>query len=169
MLGACKTGCFVMAAVGAFYLLTKRDLPYGRTFVRLGVLVGVVARFCNLCLPATSRKNGLRKIQPATLAAMKGFSSRRKARAGHSGPADVEKRQLDNPLQVPRMLSLLTYQHWSAHSRARRLPQQCRKYELFITVSTSCGTRTIFIAVNGPSVFLLWRNNLWSRFCSISC
>src|SRR5208283_1172360 len=33
MLGAVQTGCFVMAAVGTFYLLTKRDLPYGRTFV----------------------------------------------------------------------------------------------------------------------------------------
>src|SRR5712691_8053267 len=34
MLGAVQTGCFVMAGVGAFYLLTKRDEIYGRTFVR---------------------------------------------------------------------------------------------------------------------------------------
>src|SRR6266851_1627198 len=32
MLGAVQTGCFVMAAVGAFYLLTKRHESYGRTF-----------------------------------------------------------------------------------------------------------------------------------------
>src|SRR6266436_3515831 len=41
MLGAVQTGCFVMAGVGAFYLLTKRDEFHGRTFVRAGVLVGV--------------------------------------------------------------------------------------------------------------------------------
>src|ERR1700730_14629857 len=34
MLGAVQTGCFVMAAGGAFYLLTKRDEVYGRTFVQ---------------------------------------------------------------------------------------------------------------------------------------
>ena len=39
MHGAVQTGSFVMAAVGAFYLLTKRDENYGRTFVRTGVLV----------------------------------------------------------------------------------------------------------------------------------
>src|SRR5260370_22454836 len=43
MLGAVQTGCFVMAAVGAFYLLTKRSESYGRTFVKGGVLVGVAA------------------------------------------------------------------------------------------------------------------------------
>jgi len=44
MLGAVQTGCFVMAAVGSFYLLAKRDEVYGRTFVRIGVIVGTKAR-----------------------------------------------------------------------------------------------------------------------------
>jgi cytochrome bd ubiquinol oxidase subunit I len=44
MLGAAQTGCFVMAAVGAFNLLAKRDEVYGRTFVRIGVIVGTKAR-----------------------------------------------------------------------------------------------------------------------------
>ena len=47
MLGAVQTGCFVMAAVGAFYLLTHRDEPYGRTFVKAGILVGIVAACYN--------------------------------------------------------------------------------------------------------------------------
>ena len=48
MLGAVQTGCFVMTAVGAFYLLAKRDATYGRTFVRLGVIVGVLAAVLQL-------------------------------------------------------------------------------------------------------------------------
>ena len=40
MLGAVQTGCFAMAAVGAFYLLARRSENYGRTFVKTGVLVG---------------------------------------------------------------------------------------------------------------------------------
>src|ERR1700676_4850114 len=43
MLGAVQTGCFVMAAVGAFYLLTDRHLAYGKTFVKAGVMVGALA------------------------------------------------------------------------------------------------------------------------------
>src|SRR5260370_22556297 len=42
MLGAVQTGCFVMAGGGAFYLLTKGDGNYGRTFVRAGVIVGTI-------------------------------------------------------------------------------------------------------------------------------
>src|SRR6266550_1285847 len=48
MLGAVQTGCFVMAGVGSFYLLTKRDEDYGRTFVRTGVLVGTIAALLQL-------------------------------------------------------------------------------------------------------------------------
>jgi cytochrome bd ubiquinol oxidase subunit I len=48
MLGAMQTGCFVMAAVGAFYLLSHRDEAYGRIFVRAGVLVGVIAALLQL-------------------------------------------------------------------------------------------------------------------------
>ena len=48
MIGAVQTGCFVMAGVGAFYLLTQRNENYGRTFVRAGVIVGVVAALLQL-------------------------------------------------------------------------------------------------------------------------
>ena len=48
MLGAVQTGCFVMATVGAFYLLTGRELPYGRTVVRLGVTIGAIATILQL-------------------------------------------------------------------------------------------------------------------------
>src|SRR5438105_12194251 len=48
MLGAVQTGCFVMAAVGAFYLLTRRYEIYVRTFVPTGVVVGVIAPLLQL-------------------------------------------------------------------------------------------------------------------------
>ena len=48
MLGAVQTGCFVMAAVGAFYVLSNRELFYGKTFLRIGVIVGVIAAVLQL-------------------------------------------------------------------------------------------------------------------------
>src|SRR6266446_9610057 len=48
MVGAVQTGCFTMAAVGAFYLLARRSESYGRTFVKSGVIVGTIAALLQL-------------------------------------------------------------------------------------------------------------------------
>src|SRR5271167_140075 len=43
MIAAVVTGSFVMASIGAYYLLMEKHLEYGRTFVRTGVIAGVAA------------------------------------------------------------------------------------------------------------------------------
>src|SRR5258708_3015302 len=70
MLGAVQTGCFCMAAVGAFYLLTKRHEVYGRTFVKGGVLVGMVAAILQLFPTGGMHGKLIADHQPVTLAAM---------------------------------------------------------------------------------------------------
>ncbi len=55
MLGAVQTGCFVMAAVGAFYLLTKRDEVYGRTFVKAACSSARSRHYCSSSPPGTCR------------------------------------------------------------------------------------------------------------------
>ena len=55
MSGAVVTGSFVMAGVGAFYLLTKQFQPYAKTFVRIGVIAAFGASLINLC-PRATRK-----------------------------------------------------------------------------------------------------------------
>jgi cytochrome bd ubiquinol oxidase subunit I len=67
MLGAVQTGCFVMAAVGAFYLLAKRDEVYGRTFVRIGVIVGVLAAVLQLFPTGDLQGKMVAVNQPVTL------------------------------------------------------------------------------------------------------
>src|ERR1700683_3233179 len=80
MLGAVQTGCFVMAAVGAFYLLAGRDLAYGRTFLRVAVAVGCVAAILQLTPTGDAQGAMVAKNQPVTLAAMEGlFQSERNA------------------------------------------------------------------------------------------
>src|SRR6202007_2936531 len=100
MRGAVQTVCFVMAAVGAFYLLTQRHESYGKTFVRTGVLVGSIA--CVLQLFPTGDAQGklIADHQPVTLAAMEGlFHSEAGAPLAIIGQPDVQKRQLDNPIE----------------------------------------------------------------------
>src|SRR5262249_41649904 len=48
MTGAVITASFVMASLGAFYLLSGKHEAYGRTFVRLGVIAGVIASILQL-------------------------------------------------------------------------------------------------------------------------
>src|SRR5260370_37217068 len=101
MLGAGQTGCCGMAAVGAFYLLTKRHEIYGRPFVRAGVLVGVIAALRQRFPTGDMQGKMVADNQQPTLAAMEGlFESQEGAPLAILGQPDVEKRKLDNPLQV---------------------------------------------------------------------
>src|SRR5580692_7279699 len=166
MLGAVQTGCFVMAGVGAFYLLTKRDEAYGRTFVRGGVIVGAIAALLQLFPTGDRQGKMVANHQPQTLAAMEGlFESQEGAPLVILGQPDVEKRKLDNPLVIPNMLSFLTYRQWRADVEGlsdfpqTEWPDQIPL--LYYSYHVMVGLGTIFIAVMGLSALLLWRGKLY--------
>jgi cytochrome d ubiquinol oxidase subunit I len=166
MLGAVQTGCFVMAAVGAFYLLTKRDENYGRTFVKAGVLVGAIAALLQLFPTGDMQGELVSNHQPVTLAAMEGlFEPREGAPLVILGQPDVEKGKLDNPLEVPEMLSFLTYRQWRADVKGlsdfpeTEWPDQIPL--LYYSYHVMVGLGTIFIAVMVVAVLLLWWGKLY--------
>lgn len=166
MLGAVQTGCFVMAAVGAFYLLTRRDEVYGRTFVKAGVLVGAIAALLQLFPSGDMQGRLVANHQPVTLAAMEGlFESQRGAPLVILGQPDVEKRKLDNPLVIPNMLSFLTYREWRGDVKGlsdfpqAEWPDQIAL--LYYSYHVMVGLGTIFIAVMVMAALLLWRGTLY--------
>jgi cytochrome bd ubiquinol oxidase subunit I len=166
MLGAVQTGCFVMAAVGSFYVLERRDLIFGRSFVRVGVVVGVIAAVLQLTPTGDIQGKMVAQHQPATLAAMEGlFESQDGAPLAILGQPDVQKRKLDNPLEVPSMLSFLTYRKWTAHIRGldsfpeNEWPDTIEL--LYYSYHVMVGLGTIFIAVMGLAALLLWRKKLF--------
>ena len=115
MTGSVVTGSFVMASVGAFYLLTRRNEDFGRTFVRLGVIAGTVSTILMAFPTGDGQGKNIAFHQPPTLAAMEGlFETEAGAPLALIGQPDIERRRLDNPLTVPRALSFLTYQRWGA-------------------------------------------------------
>src|SRR5260370_9469027 len=118
--GVVQTGCFVMAAVGAFYLLTKRDEVYGRTFVRAGVIVGVIAACLQLFPTGDMQGKQIAENQPVTLAAMEGlFETQQGPPLVILGQPDVPKRRLDNPLERAKGLGFLTYHTRGANVKGR--------------------------------------------------
>src|ERR1700747_3013527 len=68
ILGAVQTGCFTMAAVGAYYLLSGEHADFGKLFVRTGVMVGVIASIFQLSPTGDSQGKMLARYQPVTVA-----------------------------------------------------------------------------------------------------
>jgi cytochrome d ubiquinol oxidase subunit I len=116
MLASVVTGGFVMAALGAFYLLTERSSAFGQTFVRIGATAALVSVIL-VAFPTGDQQSGmLARNQPATLAAMEGrFQTTEGAPMAIFGQPDTEKQGLDNPLEVPRVLSILTTRSWAGN------------------------------------------------------
>jgi cytochrome bd ubiquinol oxidase subunit I len=166
MIGSVVTASFVMASVGAFYLLTHRSEAYGRTFVRLGVIAGMISTFLMLFPTGDRQGKNIANHQPATLAAMEGlFRTEQGAPLAIIGQPDLEQRRLDNPLTVPRALSFLTYQRWEAEVRGLDAfpPEQWPDNIplLYYSYHIMVGLGTLFIAVMALASVSLWRGKLF--------
>ena len=168
MMGAVVTASFAMAAVGAFYLLVKRQEEYGRTFVRIGVIAGIVATILMMFPTGDGQGRNIAFHQGPTLAAMEGlFSTENGAPIAILGQPDVDKRRLDNPLEVPRALSFLTYQRWHAQVRGLNAfpPDQWPDNIplVYFSYHIMVGLGTIFIAVMALAALQLWRGKLFQE------
>ena len=166
MIGAVVTGSFVMAAVGAFYLLADTHNVYGRTFVRIGVTAGFIATLLMLFPTGDGQGKMIAEHQPVTLAAMEGlFETAEGAPIVLLGQPDVAARKLDNPLVIPRALSFLTYRRWGARVKGLNafapglwpdnIPLLYFSYHIMV------GLGTIFIAVMVVSMLQLVRSKLY--------
>ncbi len=121
MIAAVVTGSFVMASIGAFYLLSNKYPEYGRTFVRTGVIAGTIALVLLIFPTGDQQGKMVLAHQPITLAAMEGlFDTTQGAPLAILGQPDMEMMQLDNPLLIPKALSFLTYQRWGAEVKGLR-------------------------------------------------
>ena len=165
--GAVVTGAFVMAAVGAFYLLSRRQEEFGQLFVKTGVIAAAIAALFQMWPSGDSQGKLVTDHQPATLAAMEGlFESESGAPIVILGQPDMERKRLDNPLYVPKALSFLTHRRWEA--RVQGLNEFPRDQWpdniplLYYCYHIMVGLGTIFIAITAVSVVLLWRNKLFS-------
>ncbi|HZU27216.1 MAG TPA: cytochrome ubiquinol oxidase subunit I [Bryobacteraceae bacterium] len=167
MMGAVVTGSFVMAALGAFYLLNHEHEQYARRFVRVGVIAGLAAAFIMLFPTGDRQGVNLARNQPVTLAAMEGhFETARAAGIALVGQPDMDRLQLDNPLIIPGALSFLTWRHWTAEVKGLRdfprdqwpdnVPLLYYAYHIMV------GLGTIFILIMIAAALLLWRGALFS-------
>jgi cytochrome bd ubiquinol oxidase subunit I len=167
MCGAATTGAFVMMAVGAFYLLSNKWSAHARVFVRTGVIVGCISSVLQVFPTGDSQGKMVTDLQPVTLAAMEGlFHGRPGAPLVIVGQPNEQQGRIDNPVEVPGMLSMLTYRRWNAHVRGLdafpkedwpgNIPLLYYSYHIMV------GLGTFFIAISVVSLLLLWRGALFN-------
>ena len=165
MTAAVVTASFVVAAVGACYTLTGVHLDAAKKFLRVGTTAGLISAVL-VAFPTGDRHAKLvARKQPAALAAMEGrFTSGPMAGITLIGQPNVAERRLDNPIEVPGILSFLAF--GTFHSGVAGLdafpesdwPDNIEL--LYYAFHVMAGLGTIFIAIMALSTFLAWRGVL---------
>lgn len=167
MSGAVITGSFVVAATGAFYLLSHRHLEYGRMFLRTGVITGLLFSMLQVFPTGDAQGKYVAHNQPTAMAGMEGlFHSEKGAPIVILGQPNVEQQRIDNPFMVNRVLSFLIYGTPTAEvSGLDSFPRQNWPSNiplLYYAYHIMAGLGTAFVALMALAGFLLWRQKLFN-------
>jgi len=161
------TASFVVAAIGAFYLLSNKHSEFGKLFVKTGVIFGLISSVLVAFPTGDWTAKNVVKHQPVTFAAMEGiFETEDKgSEIILIGQPDTENKKLDNKIAVPNVLSFLTYQRWDAKIKGlnefdeslypTNIPGLYYSYHIMV------GLGTIFIALMLLASIQLFRKKLY--------
>ncbi|WP_456423683.1 cytochrome ubiquinol oxidase subunit I [Lutibacter sp.] len=161
------TSSFVVASIGAFYILRNKNIEYGKLFLKTGVIFGFIASLLVAFPTGDWNAKNVVKYQPATFAAMEGIFNSEKGGAEIIliGQPNMVEKKLDNKIAVPNILSFLTYQNWNAEIAGM---DQFKKEELpnnipmlYYSYHIMVGLGTIFIGVMAVSLFFLYRKKIY--------
>jgi cytochrome d ubiquinol oxidase subunit I len=167
MCGAVVTAAFVVAATGAFYVLEKRHEDFGRLFLKVGVIAGVISCIVQIFPTGDMAGRYLAQNQPAAIAGMEGlFHSQAGAPIVLIGQPDDQKQVIENPLAVNDVLSFLTYGTTRAEVKGLdafpRSDWPTALPLLYYAYHIMAGLGTWFVLLMVVSAFLLWRGKLFT-------
>jgi len=155
-----------MASLGAYYLIAHRDKEQGRIFLRMGVIVGLISALVMPFPTGDGQGKNMARWQPAALAAAEGhFHTEKGASIVLMGQPDPERQILDNPILIPKVLSILIYQNWDAEVRGLddfprdQWPDQQELLYYGFHIMIALGT--LFIALMFAAAVWLWRGKLF--------
>lgn len=167
MTGAVVTASFVMAAVGAFYILDGRMADFGRIFLKIGVISGFISTMVIIFPTGDLHGKYVARHQPAAIAAMEGlFKSETGAGIVLMGQPNEETGQIDNPIVVNNVLSFLIYGTVRAEVQGLdRFPRDQWPTALpllFYAYHIMAGLGTYFVLLMAVAALLLWRHKLFT-------
>ena len=163
------TSSFVVASIGAFYVLREKHVEFGKLLLTTGIVFGLVSSMLVAFPTGDWNAKNVVKYQPASFAAMEGIFKTEEAGAEIIlvGQPNIREQKLDNKIAVPNVLSFLTYQDWDTQVKGM---DQFTKEELptnipglYYSYHIMVGLGTIFIGLMSLAVFLLWRKKLFKN------
>lgn len=168
-LASVVTSSFVVAAIGAFYILRDRNTEFGKLFLKTGVIFGLVSSILVAFPTGDWNAKNVVKYQPAAFAAMEGIFETEDAGAEIIliGQPNMVEKKLDNKIAVPNILSFLTYQEWDRQIagmdqfKEEELPDNIPA--LYYSYHIMVGLGTVFIGLMVVSAFFLWKKRLYGR------
>ena len=165
MIAAVVTASFVVSAVGAYYTLRDAHVEQAKIFLKVGVVVGLLASILVAFPTGDQQGKMVARHQPISLAAMEGrWNSGTWAEINFIGQPDVENRRLDNPIRMPGVLSFIAYGSFDSNvkglSEFPRTEWPTSIELLYYGFHIMAGLGTIFIALMSLAAFLLWRGQL---------
>jgi cytochrome bd ubiquinol oxidase subunit I len=166
--GALVTGSFATAGLGAYYLLRARpedDRQVSEHLLKIGVVVAALASVWQIFPTGDQQGQLVARHQPAALAAMEGlFNTQAGAPLVLIGQPNPDEGRIDNTLEVPSMLSMLTYKRWNASvTGLNEIAPALRPDNiglLYYSYHLMVGLGTLFVAVTGLAVLWLVRGRL---------
>jgi cytochrome d ubiquinol oxidase subunit I len=166
--GALVTGSFATAGLGAYYTLRARpedDRQVSEHLLKIGVVVAALASVWQIFPSGDQQGQLVARYQPAALAGMEGlFNTQAGAPLVLIGQPNPDEGRIDNTLEVPSMLSMLTYKRWNASvTGLNEIPPALRPDNiglLYYSYHLMVGLGTLFVAVTGLAVLWLVRGRL---------
>ncbi|HVV16374.1 MAG TPA: cytochrome ubiquinol oxidase subunit I [Polyangia bacterium] len=166
--GALVTGAFATAGLGAYYVLRRRptdDARVSAALLKTGVVVAALASVWQTFPSGDQQGSLVAHNQPATLAAMEGlFHTTAAAPIVLMGQPNTDEKRIDNTLEVPGVLSVLTYRRWSAsvHGLDEFAPEARPDNValLYYSYHLMVGLGTMFAGLMALALLALWRGRL---------
>lgn len=165
MIGSLITACFVMASIGAFYLLRDQSTKVAQCFMKVAVVVGLLACIAAAVPTGDIQAKLLYEHQPTTFAAMEGhFHTNDRAGLIIMGQPDMDALELHNPIEIPGVLSFLTHGRWAEEVKGLTdYPKDTWPDNvplLYYSYHIMAGLGTLFILIMLVSVVQLVRGKL---------
>jgi cytochrome d ubiquinol oxidase subunit I len=166
MTGAVITGSFVMAAVGAFYLLDGRKTEYAHIFLKVGIIAGLISSILIIFPTGDLHGKYVARNQPAAIAGMEGlYKTETGAGMVLIGQPNPETGEIDNPIVINDLLSFLIYGTTKAEVKGLdQIPHDQWPTALpllYYAYHIMAGLGTWFLLLMVVAAFLLWRRRLY--------
>ncbi len=163
------TSAFVVSSIGAFYVMSKRNLQFGKLLLNWGIIFGAFSSILVAFPTGDLNAKNVAQYHAPGFAAMEGIFETQPEGSEIIliGQPNIVEKKLDNAIAVPKVLSFLTYQSFTKSVpgmndfKKEELPDNIPA--LYYSYHIMIGLGTVFIAVFLMAAVLLRKGRIFNN------